>query len=333
MTRTPSRPHQERAELYSGNGKLAWLVRPSRMGLAFGRVESQTRAQDRDLCIIDMLMFNKIVTGAKTDNTDITFWPIDLQKGALLAFGGPSFATVGENRTSSHTGLFLMYAEDKEAVLRGEKVRVSSLRWRSHRIKRVVRSTLVAETMTAFEVVENADVVRGHLDEIFGGIDYLTYYDGIRKIDLIHRTVCKSLDDLVHGRGTVPSKRRLLIDIEALRNVVENNSVMFKWINAKQMLADCLTKNDVRVADYLRHVLRTGVYQIAEYHLTDRVIFDERQRLKEKKANHDRDKYPKRWRPAEQNCTKGGHTYFNDVTAETTYKAKTFRTPSRFSLA
>ena len=43
---TPS----EREALQSGNGKLAWLVRSSRMDLAFRLVESQTRAGHGPFC-------------------------------------------------------------------------------------------------------------------------------------------------------------------------------------------------------------------------------------------------------------------------------------------
>ena len=168
---TPS----EREALQSGNGKLAWLVRSSRMDLAFRLVESQARAQDTDLSVKDLLAYNKVVLDAKTDSIEFTFWPMDILKVALLAFGDSSFANVGKNRTSSQAGLILMYAADREALLRGESVRVSPLIWKSHRIKRVVRSTLAAETMAALEAVEHADVMRGHFAELFEGIDYHSY--------------------------------------------------------------------------------------------------------------------------------------------------------------
>ena len=149
----------EREALQSGNGKLAWLVRSSRMDLAFRLVESQTRAQDTDLSVKDLLAYKKVVRDAKADSIEFTFWPMDILKGALLAFGDSSFANVGKNRTSSQAGLILMCAADREALLRGESVRLSPLIWKSHQIKRVVRSTLAAETMAALEAVEHADVM------------------------------------------------------------------------------------------------------------------------------------------------------------------------------
>ena len=148
---------------------------------------------------------------AKTDSIEFTFWPMDILKGVLLAFGDSSFANVGKNRTSSQAGLIIMYAADREALLRGERVRVSPLIWKSHRIKRVVRSTLAAETMEALEAVEHADVMRRHFAELFEGIDYHSYHEDIQQISVIPLTDCRSLYDLLHRRGTVPSERRLLI--------------------------------------------------------------------------------------------------------------------------
>ena len=257
---TPS----EREALQSGNGKLAWLVRSSRMDLAFRLVESQTRAQDNAVCfrVTHNLVVSKQILHRKV--REFTFWPMDILKGVLLAFGDSSFANVGKNRTSSQAGLIIMYAADREALLRGERVRVSPLIWKSHRIERVVRSTLAAETMAALEAVEHADVMRGHFAELFEGIDCHSYYEDIQQISVIHLTDCRSLYDLLHRRGTVPSERRLLIDIEALRNDIETNGVVSRWINTKQMMADCLTKDDARAADYLRYVLRHGTYQIVE---------------------------------------------------------------------
>ena len=144
---------------------------------------------------------------------------------------------------------------------------------------------------------------------------------------MIHLTDCRSLYDLLHRRGTVPSERRLLIDIEALRNDIETNGVVSRWINTKQMLADCLTKDDVRAADYLRYVLRHGTYQIVEDPMADQIIYNEPMKLKEKKRKYFCEKYPMRRRPAEQHYIDAGVTYFNDALAETSYSTRRVRSP------
>ena len=55
------------------------------------------------------------------------FWPMDILKGVLHAFGDSSFANVGKNRTSSQAGLIIMYAADREAsATRRESSRIAS---------------------------------------------------------------------------------------------------------------------------------------------------------------------------------------------------------------
>ena len=129
----------------------------------------------------------------------------------------------------------------------------------------------------------------------------------------------------LHRRGTVPSERRLLIDIEALRNDIETNGVVSRWINTKQMLGPIASPRMMCArADYLRYVLRYGTYQIVEDLMADQIIYNERMKLKEKKSKYFCEKYPKRRRPAEQHYIDAGITYFNDALAETSYRAKRF---------
>eukprot|EP00959_Pyramimonas_sp_CCMP1952_P379900 7958474-Pyramimonas_sp.AAC.1 len=78
--------------------------------------------------------------------------------------------------------------------------------WRSHRIKRVVRCTLAAETMAALGAVESGDMLRQHLVELHYGLGYGTHMDDVKAIKMVEVTDCKSLDDLLQKRGAVPSE-------------------------------------------------------------------------------------------------------------------------------
>ena len=68
-------PSERERHFNRATGKLAWLVRSSRMDLAFRLVESQTRAQDTDLSVKDLLDYNKIVRDEKTDSIESLFGP------------------------------------------------------------------------------------------------------------------------------------------------------------------------------------------------------------------------------------------------------------------
>ena len=113
---------------------------------------------------------------------------------------------------------------------------------------------------------------------------------------MVHVTDCRSLYDLIGHRGTIPSERRLLLDIQALRHDVKHNNVMTRWSNTKQMLADCFTKDDARAADYLRYVLRTGMYALVEDPYIDAILMQERQNHNDERKEHYANNYPTRKR-------------------------------------
>ncbi|CAK0834935.1 unnamed protein product [Prorocentrum cordatum] len=163
------------------------------MDLAFWLVESQARAHDSDLKVQDLLDYKKLVSDAKADHVDITFQKLDMDNATVVAAGDSSHGNVGKTKTAGQAGLVILLADNTDdQFIRGQPAKVTPTLWRSHRIKRVVRSTLAVETMAALE------------------------------------------------------SKRLLSDIESLRKDIEFNSVVSKWVNTKQMLADCLTKQDVR---------------------------------------------------------------------------------------
>eukprot|EP00959_Pyramimonas_sp_CCMP1952_P360212 7542797-Pyramimonas_sp.AAC.1 len=66
------------------------------------------------------------------------------------------------------------------------------------------------------------------------------------------------------------------------------------------MLADCLTKQDVRTGDYMRHALRTGECRLTEDPMAGQVISEQRMELKGRRGECYRSKYSRRHRPADQ---------------------------------
>ena len=119
----------------SGNGKISWLVRSSRMDLAFRLVESQTRAVDDELAVKDLLDYNRIVEDARKDKVEVKFMPIPMENMAVIAVGDSSFSNVGKNKTASQAGLIILVADNAEGLFeKGHAARVSAMVWRSHRV-------------------------------------------------------------------------------------------------------------------------------------------------------------------------------------------------------
>ena len=116
--------------------------------------------------------------------------------------------------------------------------------WQTKRIRRVVKSTLSAETMALLECAETAVYLRHMISEI------------TKKLPM--KIVCfvdnKSLVDAVYST-TLLEDKRLRIDMAVLRNMLENGELSkISWINSKQQLADCLTKRGASTEN-LRHAV------------------------------------------------------------------------------
>ena len=135
-----------------------------------------------------------MVSDAKSEEVDIIYRMIDLSEAVVVAIGDSSFANVGKSKTASQAGLIILFAENNgNKFLKGGAAKVSALICRSHRIKRVVRSTLTAETMVALEVVESGDLIRARKGEIHGGLEYKMHAaDVSRSTTMVHVTDCKN---------------------------------------------------------------------------------------------------------------------------------------------
>ena len=141
-----------------------------------------------------------------------------------------SDAALGNLPGGSSQGGFIIF-------LHGENGNVIPMSWRSRKIKRVVRSTLSAETMAFIEAAKQSFFIRAIISELHG-------FDNKMILSINMLKVNKSLFDSIHSTKTVEDKR-LLIDISCIRNKLAESEIhKVTWITAENQLADCLTKNE-----------------------------------------------------------------------------------------
>ena len=160
---------------------------------------------------------------------------------------------------------------------------VSTLCWRSHRLRRRVRSTLGAETMAMSEGTEAADVFRAYLAEgRCKDFSLRNWHMAVAQVAATSLTDCKSLFDHLHKQGSSPpDDRRLGLDMQILRDLMENGGLKVKWVSTTQMIADGLTKADR--SSYLRYVLHRGVLHVVRHPAIEWVCTEERRRTNEQK--------------------------------------------------
>ena len=158
--------HEERSSLWSKVPQLAWLVRGVNPYISFRVATLQQRLHDVDLTVEAVKEFNSTLADAKRRMPTHVFHPIPLRDAVVIAVGDASLGNVGKTKTRSQGGCVTLIGEARMAE-EGAEGRVSVVHWRSHRIKRVVRSTIASECFAAIEAVEEADIWRAHLAEAF----------------------------------------------------------------------------------------------------------------------------------------------------------------------
>ena len=200
-------------------GQLGWMAGLSKPEASFMFCALSTVQKSPQ--VADFAKYQKIVKDLKSSQTFIKIRKLDLNKISLRVYSDASFANLSGG--ASQLGYIIFCCDDQ-----GISVPLS---WASKKAKRVARSTLTAETLAAVEAVDAACVSKRMLEEVLGReIPPITLY-----VDN------KSLHDAAMTSNVIADKR-LLIDISALREMIDREQLAIKWISTDQQLANVLTK-------------------------------------------------------------------------------------------
>ena len=211
--------HEERHIFKQAVGQLGWITNMCRPDAAYMFCALST-IQSKPL-IGDFIRFRKAVRDLKMSDTWIKIGKIDLENCCLTAFSDASFASLGEG--ASQLG-YIIFLHDTD----GNCVPLS---WASRKAKRVARSSLTAETLAAVEAIDSAVAIKSFVEEIL--------YVKVPSLTLF--TDNKSLYDAARTTNSLADKR-LLIDMSAIREMIDKEELNLKWVNSENQLADVLTK-------------------------------------------------------------------------------------------
>ena len=214
-------------------GQLSWVSITSRPDMSYDSCVLST-VQSKPT-IKNVKEANKASRELKNNDYSIIYPPLDINSFKIAVFCDASFNNLNDGGSQGGNIIFL-YDKNKNSA---------PITWCSRKVKRVVRSTLAAETLAAVDALDSAFLVSKLLSEFLGEKEN-------REIDLF--TDNKSLYDSVNTSNLV-SDKRLRVDISAVREMVVEDRVNFKWISGKIQLADVLTKKGAsksRLIDVLK---------------------------------------------------------------------------------
>ena len=114
--------------------------------------------------------------------------------------------------------------------------------------------------------MEAADILRSHLHEVLNAtpIDRRSWRECIRDVPVALITDSKSMYDFLHKRGSTPAEKRLRLDLEMIRDEMDEDGLKVMWVRSEQQLADALTKGGLAAMTYLLVVLGSGSFSLME---------------------------------------------------------------------
>ena len=252
----------EVTELRRVIGSLGWIARQTRPDISVHSSKSAQRTGNPT--VQDMIDANKAVqlgkenAGAKLvyrANTSLTW-----ENAEIFMCADASFANVDSEygaKTKSQAG-YVVGLASPEVPDQNENRSVHILEWFSGTIRRVCRSTLSAECYAVVEGAEAADWIRTvlrELDDPGGRVDAIKAMRPEESPKMRASTWysdAKSLVDLVLRDAGRPADKKLRIAAAQLRQMVDEDGHLLRWVDTSKQLADPLTK----IGDVWHQILR-----------------------------------------------------------------------------
>lgn len=226
---------QELTSYRSLLGSINWIVRGSRPDMAFELIDLSIR--NNSATKQDLHRARKLMRKLKEGSSHILFLNIgNTRNWSLYVYTDASLANLGDG-ISSTMGIVVFLANHGKACV---------ISWRANKIRRVVKSTLAAETLALMEGLEEALYLKAMMKEIMSDAD----------LPIVATVDNRSLVEAVHSTKQV-SDRRLRIDIGCIKQMVDENFVTIKWCSGKMQLANVLTKRGASGKELLS-VFHTG---------------------------------------------------------------------------
>ena len=194
----------------------------------------------------DLLKLDKVIRAAKVVESKIKIRSIPVEHLRFMGVHDAAHANL-EGGASQQGHLILAV----HASITNCRVLVSVLSWQSKKIKRVVRSSLVAETCSMSTCQEHLDWMRTMWEQMTREFVLENYEQFHTARPSILVTDCKSLYDAIHKEGATPAStdERLAIELAIVKAKAESGETDLRLVDAIYQIAECLTKHASRKSE------------------------------------------------------------------------------------
>ena len=225
----------ERKHFRRAIGQLNWAAGISRPDISFAVCQLSTRVNGA--VVSDLIEVNKLIKYVQTEPLTITYPKLDINSLHLTLYCDASFKNLPDG--GSQGGHIVFLCDDHDNCC--------PIAWSSSRIKRIVHSTLAAETLSLTDGSGTALFVLSLLEGVVPCREVISVL-----------TDNRSLYETCHSKKPTTDKR-LRIDIAGIKEMIDLKQIEITAIPGKEQLADVLTKKGASPHPLLS-VLRNGKF-------------------------------------------------------------------------
>ena len=205
-------------------GALNWIVRATRPDLSFDLINLSTKFNNGT--VEDLNKARKIIRSLPQVENKIVFRKLDKQSLFIRVYTDASFGNLNEGVDSMAACIVFLVDKHERCI---------PLDWVANKVKRVVKSTIAAETLALANGIDQAIFARRLISELLGWKEETLQIEAI--IDN------KSCLEAVNSTSLVDDKR-LRREIASIKELLETKELQtVKWVPGDKQLADVLTKS------------------------------------------------------------------------------------------
>ena len=241
LQKEPQLSTAEWQEMRSVCGCLQWLGGQTRPDVS---ATASLSHRGGDTEISDLKRLHETLKYAKeTASSGITFPAIPVNKASvILTFADSSWANAAKHSSQFGVMVVLCPPQVTEAISH-----CHVLDWKSGRSSRICRSTLAAEACAADEGNDRACYINMVMTEL---LHQQPAYKGEMRLRALHATDAKSLYDALVAENLSLTEKRATMNIRSIQQVL--TPAQIHWLPTTLMVADGLTKHDLKLQDSLR---------------------------------------------------------------------------------
>ncbi|XP_067658382.1 uncharacterized protein [Haliotis asinina] len=225
---------EERALCRSKVGQILWIARQSRPDVLYQA--SRLSSRYKHAKIEHLMEINKVIKQIKVEKVSLTYQQLSGSEMELLVFSDASFGNLSDGGSQ---GAYIIFISNlKEELM--------PICWNSKKVRRVVRSTIAAETLAMADGVDMGIFISSLYTEIKSGKATPLM------LPLVAITDCQSLYDNLKSTN-MPTEKRLRMEISSIKEMRDSGLIKrIQWVDTKHQLSDCLTKRGTSPARLLQ---------------------------------------------------------------------------------